>query len=311
MTAATAPSTPHDALVTVGRMLTASGYRFITTTPATHARVHRRGPDVAADLRDVFGWSRPAPTALFPPGMLDALRAADAVEPHGDLWQPRVRFSTLGDQLYVHSAYPTVASDAVFFGPDTYRFCAVLAREVVTARRVIDVGAGSGAGGLSLAGRVDQLVLTDINPRALAMAGVNAALAGVAARVERIESDVLASVDGRFDLVIANPPYLVDDQARAYRHGGDGLGTALAVRILDEALARLAPGGRVIVYTGAPIVDGRDRFLDAARPRLEARRARWTYAELDPDVFGEELDRPAYQAVERIAAVALCATVVG
>src|SRR5207248_934976 len=41
-------------------------------------------------------------------------------------WRSLVRFSSLGDMLLVHSGFPTEAPDAVFFGPDTYRFCRAL-----------------------------------------------------------------------------------------------------------------------------------------------------------------------------------------
>ncbi len=298
------------ALVEVGLLLRASGYRFVTPTPRTHEVVLRRGAAlIAANLRDLFGWSLPARAELLPSALREALREADAVEVRGDLWYPRIRVSSLGDGLFLHSAYPTASADAVFFGPDTYRFCGLLAREVETARRIVDVGAGSGAGGLSLARRAERIVLADVNPRALAFARVNAVLAGVAERVEVVASDVLDGIEDPFDLVISNPPYLVDDAARAYRHGGDGLGTALSVRIVSAALARLAPDGRLVVYTGAPVVAGEDLFRNAVVPLLEARGARWAYVELDPDVFGEELERPAYAEVERIAVVALTAAV--
>ena len=84
-----------------------------------------------------------------------------------------------------------------------------------------------------------------------------------------------------------------------------------SVRIAREALARLTPGGRLVLYTGAAIVDGADTFLAAVRSVCTEARAEWRYRELDPDVFGEEIEQnDAYATVERIAAVALVATTV-
>jgi methylase of polypeptide subunit release factors len=111
------------------------------------------------------------------------------------------------------------------------------------------------------------------------------------------------------DLLIANPPYLVDPAERAYRHGGGPLGAGLSLKILDAALPRLAPGGALLLYTGAAVVNGRDPFRDAAEERLAADRGvGWAYREVDPDVFGEELDTPAYAEADRIAAVVLTVT---
>lgn len=299
---------PNAALVEVGRWLRAQNYQFITITPETHRRVNAR-PEaaVARTMRDVFGWSRPFEPQLLPHAIVDALRGADLVVERDGLLVSTVRFSTLHGGLYAHSAYPTRDENAVFFGPDTYRFAAVLSREVERATRVLDVGCGSGAGGLMLAERAGAIVLADINPRAVVFARANAELAGVADRVDVVLGDLYAPVTGELDLIIANPPYLVDPGQRVYRDGGGVLGTGLAVRILREGLPRLRPGGRLILYTGAPIVDGEDRVLAELSPHLAG--TQWRYAELDPDVFGEELETPAYAAVDRIAAVALIATV--
>ncbi|MEJ7730605.1 MAG: methyltransferase [Polyangiaceae bacterium] len=151
------------------------------------------------------------------------------------------------------------------------------------------------------------MVLADINPTALALATINADLAGAADRVEVVESDVLAGVAGAFDLVVSNPPYLVDDGARIYRDGGGELGSALSVRIAAEALARLQPGGRLLLYTGTAVVAGEHVLRGALQPALQ-HAASVRYDELDPDVFGEELERPAYQAVERLAVVGVDAS---
>jgi SAM-dependent methyltransferase len=315
------------ALVELGQHLRARGYRFVTVTPETHRRVLERdrrcGNGQARTLRDVFGWNKPFAPSLLCPDMLRLLEAAELCTDEGSLLRARVRFSSLDaarsrdaarsdgpareSLLFAHSGFPTTEADAVFFGPDTYRFYALLERAAGCARRVVDVGCGSGVGGIVLAGAAEQIVLADINERALRFARVNAALAGVDAEI--VQSDVLAQVEGELDLVISNPPYLRDDSARVYREGGGAYGEGLAVRIAKEALQRLAPGGRLLLYTGAAVVSGEDQFYCAIRPLLESAGARFSYTELDPDVFGEELDRGAYTSVERLAAVALHAQV--
>ena len=291
-----------DALAQLGRSLLARGYRFITTTPETHRRVLARGPANARDLRDVFGRSKPFLPDLLAPELLRLLEAAEALEEIGPLRRSKVRFSSLGQLLFAHSAYPTSAADAVFFGPDTYRFAALLEARI-TARpgRVADVGCGSGAGGLILAARAESVQLLDVNPAALRMARANADLNGLAARTA--QSDVLAGAEGPLQLIIANPPYLADEEGRTYRDGGSALGTALSARIAREALDRLAPGGRLLLYTATPVVEGAHLLWPQLEPLLE--QTRFDYRELDPDVFGEELERPAYAQAERIALVAL------
>jgi methylase of polypeptide subunit release factors len=303
------------ALVSLGRWLRSSGYAFTTVTPATQARVNAR-PDArhAHDLRDVFGWSRPFAPSLLPPDMLETLHQAGlAAQAEAGLLRSRVRFSSLHGQLYAHSAYPTTDEDAVFFGPDTVRFVDLIRAELERqplgrGARIVDMGCGAGPGGLAAAEAAAQadprLVLADINPRALQFAAANAALAGRTG-VALAQGDLFAAVDGHFDLVVANPPYLNDAAERTYRHGGGRFGEALSARIVRDGLDRLASGGRLVLYTGVAIADGQDALLAQLQPALQARGWPWRYRELDPDVFGEELDEPAYADAERIAAVAL------
>jgi len=98
---------------------------------------------------------------------------------------------------------------------------------------------------------------------------------------------------------------LVDKLARAYRHGGGPLGSALSARILTESISRLAPGGRLVLYTGSAIVDGRDQFREFVLSWARGRSLRLSYEEIDPDVFGEELDQPPYDCADRIAVVSV------
>ena len=301
---------PQDqALVRLGRELSARGYRFTTITPASHRIVQARAPQRGATLRDIFGWSLPFRADELPRELQANLAAAGALAGSADRCRATVRFSTLGAQIFVHSAFPTEQADAVFFGPDTYRFARSARHSIATLRgrpgmRVLDVGAGSGAGGLHAATLLPdpQVVLADINRNALRLSRVNAVLNQVP-NVEIVESDLYDGVEGAFDLIIANPPYLVDPLARLYRHGGGALGAALGVRIVEQGIARLAPGGRLLLYTGAAIVDGVDLLQQTLRERLRGRPVRLAYEEIDPDVFGEELEHPPYDRVDRIAVV--------
>jgi SAM-dependent methyltransferase len=306
------PLPPDDALLRLARAVQATGYGFTTPTPATHARVNALPENaLARDLRGVFGWSRRFRPDVLPPDLFTLMQEAGVAERDGDGWRSRVRLSTLDGLLFLHSAYPTTAADAVFFGPDTYRFARAVARHLerrrVRVSRAVDVGCGAGPGAVLLARALPgaEVLAVDINPAALRSTAVNAQLAGVAVAARR--SDLLRDVDGLFDLVVANPPYLVDPGARAYRHGGGPLGAELSLAIARSACERLAPGGDLLLYTGAAVVNGEDPFRAAATSQLSSAGLAWTYEEVDPDVFGEEIAEGAYREADRIAAVVLTA----
>lgn len=299
------------ALLHLAQALRERGYHFITPTPLTHERVNSRIENaLAKDLTGVFGWSRPFQHELLPPALFSLMDQAGVLAPCDTRWRSRVRLSTLDGQLFVHSAYPTDEPDAVFFGPDTYRFANAIQAHLNNHKghigRVVDIGCGSGAGGIltALARPQAEVLAVDINPAALRLTRINAALAGADNLTAR-HSDLLNDVEGEFDLILANPPYLVDPGERAYRHGGGPLGAGLSLAIFDSALERLAPCGTLLLYTGVAMVGNGDPFLKEVTQRLEGRHLQWAYREVDPDVFGEELLEGAYTECDRIAAVVL------
>jgi methylase of polypeptide subunit release factors len=292
--------------------LRAAEYRFVTPTPATHRRVNNRfGNERARLLTDIFGWSRPFARSLLPGFLFESLRNGGIIREDDDCWKSSVRASTLHGELFLHSEFPTLSSDAVFFGPDTYRFARTikdkLGSEPPQLRRALDIGCGSGAGAVVVAKNAvcDELIMTDINATACDFARINADAAGVSATI--VQGDLFANIAGELDLIVANPPFLNDPLQRAYRHGGGTLGSALSVRIAEVAKDRLTPGGMLILYTGSPIVDGTDYFLQAIERSFGGCDLLWSYEEVDPDVFGEELETEAYGSVDRIAAVVLTA----
>lgn len=146
------------------------------------------------------------------------------------------------------------------------------------ARRLADVGAGSGCVALALAKELPEAELTafDVSAAALAVARRNAERHGVQDRVAFVESDLLqGAAHACFDLVVANLPYIPeaehatlapdvkDHEPRLALVGGpDGLD--LIRRLVEQAPAHLRPGGHLVLEAGAT------QLLEVAR-LLEAR----------------------------------------
>lgn len=294
-------------LLDILRTLDEQGYNFVAPTPASHRRVITRpGRQLAQGLADVLGWSLPATPGMLEHAMESALLEAGVLVRRSDgLLQPQMRASRVRDQLFLHSAFPTQASDSVFLGPDSLRFGLLIEGKMpAQAKTILDYGAGAGVGGILAARGAPgaRLTIADINPKALFLASVNAEHAGIDHRTVHVTTP--EDIDDRFDLMVTHPPFMIDHQQRAYRDGGDLYGAKLS---LDWAIAGarlLKPGGRFIMHTGVSIVRGKDVLLEAIGTRVPAGCA-LDYYELDPDIFGDELDMPAYEEVDRIAAVAV------
>jgi methylase of polypeptide subunit release factors len=307
------PTGEDHALLNLAASLLESGYSFVTPTPATHRRVNARPENAFAhDAAGIFGWSRPFRGGTLPEPLQTLAVNAGVLERHGDVFRSLVRLSTLGGMGFVHSAFPTETSDAVFFGPDTYRFANALVAampRIHAPARAVDIGTGAGAGALSIARAFPhaQTFMADINPAAVRLACINADLNGFGKLAAR-QSDLLADIEGSFDLIVANPPYLADASARLYRDGGGTLGSGLSLQIIKTAIDRLTPGGTLLLYTGAAIIGGTNPFAVEAGTLLDRAGFDWRVRELDPDVFGEELESGPMAVADRIAVIWLAAT---
>lgn len=129
--------------------------------------------------------------------------------------------------------------------------------------RICDVGCGSGVIGLSLAHQFqleEPVVLSDISQEALSLARENAERLGVEDRVELIKSDLLSSIEGEFDLIVSNLPYIPNrdrtDLSREVQrdpelalYGGER-GTELIEELIRQAGEKLRGEGLVALEHG-------------------------------------------------------------
>jgi hypothetical protein len=293
---------------TLVRLLTwleARGYDFVTPTPSTSRRAHDRGLSAGDPVRAALGWSQAFTQDSLAPELFEILQAGKLLTTVETGWKSRVRASRLGGRLFLHSAFPATASDAVFLGPDSYRFARFLNALTVEGpvRAIAEIGCGAGVGGLVAALRFPaaSVVLGDINPKALDLAAANAAAMDVKAKVTL--SDGMAGAAGplrpdRRQSALCRRPVWPRLQGRR-RHARRAPGLDWAAR----PWSAWHSAGRSRSTPAAPF------WTAASTPCVSRWRGWWpmggglTYEELDPDIFSGELRREAYADVERIAAV--------
>ncbi|MGH7789141.1 MAG: methyltransferase [Candidatus Binatia bacterium] len=115
--------------------------------------------------------------------------------------------------------------------------------------RVLDLCTGSGIQALSLAPRAAGVVAVDIGRRAAALAGLNSQVNG-AANVEVRVGDLYAPVHGeRFDLILANPPFVPAPTRGPAYHSGGPKGDRVLKRVMAGLGAHLRPGGRAVAIS--------------------------------------------------------------
>ena len=132
----------------------------------------------------------------------------------------------------------------------------------IADRRILDVGTGSGVIALSLAAKFPEakITATDVSDEALTLARENAARLDFHERVVFIKSDLFAAIDGRFDLIVVNLPYIATaDRSTLSREvlhdpevalfGGER-GTEMICKLIDAARAHLSAGGLLALELG-------------------------------------------------------------
>lgn len=217
----------------------------------------------------------------------------------------RERFERLWGQRLTGTPVQHLTGEWDFFGrpffvderalvprPETEGVVAAALAEAPEASRILDCGTGGGiiAVTCALERPAAQLAALDISLPALALARRNAQRHGVLPRLLFLASDWLTALgDTRFDLAVANPPYLAADEephlsptvrdhdpSVALYSGADGLA---AVRtLLDILPPYLDPGAPFVFEIG---------FGQAASVEREvAARALWRLLRIEPDLSG-------------------------
>jgi release factor glutamine methyltransferase len=220
-------------------------------------------PDAAGDARRLMAFALgcdPSRLTLLTGDLIAAETAArwEAAIVARSSRQPVAQI--VGERLFWGRAF-RVTRDTLDPRPETETLVAeALARPFV---RVLDLGTGTGAILVSLLAEREGAsgLGTDVSKAALAVAAENAARYGVEGRAGFLMSDWFSGVEGEFDLIVSNPPYIAEAELAglapevrnweprlALSPGGDGLGAYRAIAAV--APRHLARGGRLLVEIG-------------------------------------------------------------
>ena len=153
--------------------------------------------------------------------------------------------------------------DPGVYCPAEDTFLMLEALSVRPGERALEMGCGSGFLSLHMAKAGAKVTSVDLDPRAVGNTESNAIANGLVLRALR--SDLFQDVDGEFDLVVFNPPYLrgapESDDDLCWAGGEDGL--AVTRRFMERAREHLRPGGRVLLIVSS------DADLAAMEPCLK------------------------------------------
>ena len=196
---------------------------------------------------------------------------AGLVTREGDRFSSPWRVVPFGSSFVVGDALRDDVDAVMAVGGSTI----ALARAAIPSRpvaRACDLGCGAGAIALAMAPVAETVFALDVNPRAVALASINARMNGVTNVVARAGDWFAPATGERFSLVATQPPFA----ARAngvpgvtFLHGG-ARGDEVALHAIAELDAHLEDDGIAFVQCDWPVV-GDDEIASRVRDALGAR----------------------------------------
>jgi len=203
---------------------------------------YRSSDPRAALVRAFVLGERVAPDSLPVPA--DALVAAGLLDLDDRGAVARVRLTPFAGLLVAHEVQAADANFVTGVNAASRTLATLTVRRPV--ERALDLGTGCGVEALLAARHAREVVATDINPRALEYAALGARLNGLA--LDLREGSFFEPVEGElFDLIVANPPFVVSpDSEFVYRDSGLP-GDAVCREVVRGAAAHLRPGGYATV----------------------------------------------------------------
>lgn len=195
---------------------------------------------------------------------IDHLVDVGAVVAHGEYLLPAIGLAFAGGVPVVKVVHQANHADMVYIGCEAPWLIRLAYRHGPGAGRAADLATGTGIVAVALSARYEHVVAADLLPAAVDCAALTLAVnRAPASETRAVVADVARGLDGPFDLIVANCPWVPTDPAPennfVYGDGGP-TGIELPTRFARESADLLAPGGVGIVL----VLD--TRWEDGSRP---------------------------------------------
>jgi methylase of polypeptide subunit release factors len=227
---------------------------FLLGADESRDRVQAAMPNVGVDALVANGVVEPTPHGT--------LRAALDIRPHSDGQRD---FLVVSDQDAALRDGPVRHDHVLGIGGASVSLAHAVVRTPVG--RALDLGTGCGIQALHLSGHCDEVVATDTNERALTVAAATARLNGMSWDL-RCGSLFEPVAGEHFDLIVSNPPFVVNTGALDYLYRDSGVaGDTLCRMLIEQTAAHLNPGGTAQIMANWIVRDG-DDWRDRVRSWL-------------------------------------------
>jgi len=213
---------------------------------------------------------------------------------HGDLMVDSFKLDALLARRYAGEPLQYIRGHTEFYSreflvdprvliprPETELLVEAALQRAPPGGRVIDIGTGSGCIGISIERERSDLHVFAVDRSVAALAVASTNRTRLASHVRLAASDLLSSIRDTFDVIVSNPPYVplgeyeqltvevrIHEPIMALTPGPRG--TEIIERLLDEAHARLAPGGTILLEVGYGQEEAIRTLVAAKRYHLDA-----------------------------------------
>jgi methylase of polypeptide subunit release factors len=187
----------------------------------------------------LFVLAEPVPRDTLPVAP-ERLAEAGLAERDGDIVRPLVRLTPYAGVLVAHDLDESRADLVTGVNAASRTLATLTVRRPVAS--ALEIGTGSGVEALLAARHAGSVVATDINPRALEFAALSARLNGL--ELDLRLGSFFEPVEGeRFDLIVANPPFVISPDTDFVFRDSDLPGDGVCREVVRGAAAHLRPGG--------------------------------------------------------------------
>jgi release factor glutamine methyltransferase len=159
------------------------------------------------------------------------------------------------------------------YPPNPLGLAEIVRDEVREHDRVLDMGTGSGVNGIVAAACAREVVAVDVSPAAVECARRNGERNGVATRFHAVVGDLFDHVEGRFDLIVFDPPFRWFAPRSMAERGMADENYQTLTAFFDQAAGFLTPDGRILLSFGTTgDIDYRHHLIERGRYGLRELR---------------------------------------